>query len=100
MAGGSRSAPRGVVIALTVFAAGCGISFGDPDLGGVPAPPRRDADAGATKQDETTLHETKTAPLPGVGDASTAPTTLVAFVSSAEENGDLGGVAGADALCN
>lgn len=106
MIGARTSFLAGLLLATLV---GCGFGFGEPSLGdddGLAAPDRtiRDAeDAGGEDTPPGDDPDTDTLPNDpadaGAGDAADAG-PLKAFVSSETPTGNLGGVAGADALCN
>lgn len=91
---------------LLAVVAGCGFSFGDPDIGaddGLAAPNRKLKDGEPASDDDTAPVDDVSPNEPAdAGDAgSDAPVgPLKAFVSSETPTGNLGGVAGADALCN
>ncbi len=99
---------RSASIALVLIAAvtGCGFSFGDGSIGGddgLGAPNRKARDTGEdtpgpAPQDDPPPASDADAGNGGGVDASTGP--LKAFVSSETPTGNLGGVTGADAICN
>src|SRR5438445_512912 len=92
---------------------GCGVSFGGDDIGGLDVrtmPSRQHDDAPATTDHAATNDTANTTSAPLVTDggatsdaSNTAPAPVGpkhAFVSSAIVTGNLGGLTGADALCN
>lgn len=107
---------RAFYIATAMTIAGCGgFSLGGDDIGdepGVVAPDRtpraRGDDASAGTPDGATNTDATNPPSPAPDSGTTTPETgtplpagpLKAFVSSATVNGGLGGVAGADKICN
>jgi hypothetical protein len=98
-----------IVLVLLAAVTGCGFSFGQSDIGGddgLAAPNRRLRDDAGT-EDTPPGPPPADDPIPadpsdaGSGGTDAAPTgPMKAFVSSETPTGNLGGVAGADALCN
>ena len=104
---------RGAFVAIVAaLIGGCGVSFGGDDIGGLDTrtmPSRQTNDAPATTDHAATndTSNTTSAPLQvdagATKDAASTPAStgpMHAFVTSAIVTGNLGGVTGADALCN
>jgi hypothetical protein len=101
------------LVALTLATAvGCGVSFGEGDLGA--AEPNTNLPDRKDKDEEQSSSQTDPSKTPNNGDSGVTTTTTgdagdgggvtagpkKAFVSSTLVTGNIGGVAGADALCN
>lgn len=95
-----------IVLVLIAAVTGCGFSFGEGDIGGddgLASPNRRMRDdAGSDDTPSTPSADDPPPAAPADAGASTDASTgtLMAFVSSETPTGNLGGVTGADAICN